>query len=111
MSRGQEKGIVLNPDEQLFVQGERLIHRKVNASIYSAWRKDRFVFEDENLDEVMRKLARWYDISYVFKNDKKREKRFTGTLLKYGETTELLRLIEMTADVKLYMKDNVIFIE
>lgn len=109
--RGQEKGIVLNPDEQLFVQGERLIHRKVNASIYSAWRKDRFVFENENLDEVMRKLVRWYDISYVFKNDKKREKRFTGTLLKYGETTELLRLIEMTADVKLYMKDNVIFIE
>lgn len=108
---GRGNGIILAPDEQLFVKGEQLIHRKVKASVYSAWRKDRFVFENENLDEVMRKLARWYDISYVFKNDKKREKRFTGTLLKYGETAELLKLIEMTADVKLYMKDSVIFIE
>ena len=106
-----KRAMVLRPNEQALLEDGRLTSRQVNASLYAAWRKDRFICESEGLEEVMRKLCRWYDVKYFFKNDAQRQKFFSGTLLKYADIREVLRVIEMTTDVKLTLNDRTIYIE
>lgn len=106
-----EGEMVLQPNEQALLEDGRLTSRKVNASLYAAWRKDRFICESEGMEEVMRKLCRWYDVEYFFKNDAQRRKLFSGTLLKYADIRDVLRVIEMTTDVKLTLNDRTIYIE
>lgn len=58
-----------------------------------AWRNGYFVFDDQNVREVMKKVARWYDIEVTFKN-RNLTKRFGGTFPKSANVDELLKDLE-----------------
>lgn len=59
---------VLSPGQQAVVTGDdgiRVIQAK-NATQAIAWKEGLFNFDGASLDDVMRQLARWYDISVVY---------------------------------------------
>lgn len=51
-------GLILEPGQQ--TDGTRI--KIVNTNIYTAWKDGNFHFEDDNIQTVMRQLARWYNI-------------------------------------------------
>jgi ferric-dicitrate binding protein FerR (iron transport regulator) len=61
---------VLSPGQQAVVAGNsniRVIQAR-NPAQAVAWKDGLFNFEGASLDDVMRQLARWYDISVVYEN-------------------------------------------
>lgn len=58
---------VLLPNEQAVVTGRQLRKNEVaNAGAAAAWKDGLFNFDNKKLDEVMRELARWYDLEIVY---------------------------------------------
>lgn len=58
---------VLLPNEQAIINGSRLRKNDVaNAGAAAAWKDGLFNFDNKKLDEVMRELARWYDLEIVY---------------------------------------------
>ncbi len=63
-----EKRILLKPGEQAQVQhnGSVAVVKDVNKEKVMAWRNGLFDFQDARLEEVMREIARWYDIEVIY---------------------------------------------
>ncbi len=90
----------LQPGEQLnYLSGEPEV-RKVDVRAYVAWKDQRFVFNDDLLEEVMRKLGRWYDVTFELRDADVREIRFTGNLPKYKDLEQVLDKLELTTHIR-----------
>lgn len=90
----------LHPGEQLnYLSGAPEV-RKVDVRSYIAWKDQRFVFNDDLLEEVMRKLGRWYDVEFVLRDKDIREIRFTGNLPKYNDLEQVLGKLELTTHIR-----------
>lgn len=71
-----------------------------------AWKNGLFIFRNESLESIMRKLSRWYDVNIVFNDPELRNYHFTGRVKRYENLQSLLQLIETTARVRFVMKDD-----
>ena len=69
---GDEKGSVrLKPEEQaLFCKGDRSLRvQKVDVGMYLAWKDGKFIFEEQSLEQIMKQLQRWYEMSVFYTNE------------------------------------------
>jgi ferric-dicitrate binding protein FerR (iron transport regulator) len=81
---------------------------EVDVSLYTAWTKGVFEFENMRLEDMCRRLSRWYDVSFEFTGDTGDEK-FTGGTWKYLPLGEFLEGIEKVTDVRFsYSGDKVV---
>ena len=103
--------VTLTPGEQALLQGKEMVVREVNTKLYSMWRLDRFTFASEDMEGGIRKLSRWYNVNFFFSNSSMKQKRFTGSLPKYSDISQVLKMIEMTTDIKFQVKGNTIIIQ
>jgi hypothetical protein len=60
------KSTLLKPGEQAVVELNKLDKSAVNVAEAIAWKEGYFLFEDEGIQSIMRKIARWYDIDVVY---------------------------------------------
>ena len=107
----ETKNITLQPGEQAIVEKGEISVKKVNTKLYSLWMKERFAFEKESIEQVIRKLSRWYNVSFTFADSKIKEKRFTGSIPKYSDISQVLKIIEMTTNIHFIIKDDMITIQ
>ena len=103
--------VVLTPGKQALLRGGEMTVREVNTKLYTLWRLDRFTFASEDMEGVIRKLSRWYNVDFFFANSSMKQKRFTGSLPKYADISQVLKMIEMTTDIKFEIKENTIMIQ
>jgi len=71
---------ILRPGEQAIYQvSENIISvSQVDASLFSAWRGEKFVFRDADLKTIITELERLYDIKIHIKNHDLEKLRFRG---------------------------------
>jgi len=60
-----------------------------------AWKNGKFNFAHEQIQSIMRKLARWYDIDVTYQGKPTRE-GFVGTLPRTQNLAEILKTLELT---------------
>jgi len=84
---------------------------KVDTKIYTAWTNGRFVFENENLQEIMNRLSRWYDVEVFFLNNDVKNLKFSGDVARYEDINQILEMIEVTQKVKFTIKDRSLMVE
>lgn len=101
LSETDERNI-LYPSQQAVLSRETGITdiREVNTFVYTQWREGRFVFRDNTLDEIMRALARWYDMDYEFSVPELEHLRFYGVINRYANVKELLEQFEKTGKIR-----------
>ncbi len=85
--------------------------RKVDPLQYTGWREGKYVFEDVALEDIMRTLARWYDIEVVYADPAVKGLHFTGDLERYGSINVFLNFIETGGDVKFKTEGKVVIID
>jgi transmembrane sensor len=65
-----------------------------------SWKSGYFTFNREYLDEVMRKMSRWYSVDVVYKNEQIKSIPFSGTITRFANVSEVLKMLELTGKVK-----------
>lgn len=108
-----EKGkeVRLAPGEKgTFVEGGVKIER-VDVYAYIAWKEGSFVFEDERLEEIMEKLARWYDVEVFYAREEAREECLSGDMMRYKDIRSLLYYFERISDVRFEIKGKSIVVK
>ena len=63
-----------------------------------AWKNGKFVFQNEHIESIMRKLARWYDVDVIYQ-DSFNDKTFTGSISRFDNISKILNKITFTSDV------------
>ena len=67
------------------------------------WKNGYFVFNNEDLLSILRKVARWYDVEIEYPN-KTPILTLDGSISKYENIESVLSVIEFASGVKLSLK-------
>ncbi|GAF03537.1 FecR family protein [Saccharicrinis fermentans] len=84
---------------------------EVDAIAYAAWTKGYFQFENETLEQIFKKLERWYKIDVLYKSTSSRKEVFNGRLPRFENASTIMEMIEEVSNVKISLKDNLVVIE
>ena len=82
--------IVLRPGDKAKVNyaGEGVEIKEVNTMLYTSWIDGRIIFRDENINNMITKLERIYDVVIINNNDKLNNEYINATILTETESIE-----------------------
>ena len=101
---------ILKPSEQACITpGSNQINvRNVDTAFYTSWIHGKINFKDQRLDDIMKTLARWYDMDVVYENEATKELRFGCYVNRYNEITPWVKLLEQTGRVTVTVEGKTI---
>jgi len=91
-------GTLLKPGQQGVSTSNGLIVKHVNADEELDWKNKQFILNDEDLQQVMRRLARWYDVEVVYEGTPA-DIQFVGVVSNTRNISGVLKLMERTGKV------------
>jgi len=90
---------VLTPGQQAdWSENAKIKVMAVEGEEAIAWKDGQFLFVNEDIHSIMRKLARWYDIKVEYSKSTK-NKSFDGSISRNRNISEVLKLMELTKSV------------
>lgn len=98
----RNESVIIKPGEQAQVRSStNTITVKKVADIESviAWKNGKFIFQDEGIQSIMRKLERWYDI-YPDYQQHVTDEKFVGIISRDVNLSQILAMLEKTGVVK-----------
>ena len=78
----------------------RVTSEERDPRIYTSWIDGEFKFRDMRLEDIMKKLNRWYDFEVAYEEEELKDLRFSGAAEKYNPVEFLLKMIEEVTKVR-----------
>jgi transmembrane sensor len=88
----------LKPGQQGLSSGNGLKVKQVNVDDEMDWKNKQFILNDEDLQSVMRRLARWYDVDVVYEGEPA-DIQFIGVVSSTRNISGVLKLMKRTGKV------------
>lgn len=98
--RGEDMALVPGEQSVLDCRSGQLDKRKVDVEKIVAWKKGMFILEEQTLEQIMQKLARWYDMEVFYRNSELKKIVFKGVVPRYADLEEVLNILEKTNEVR-----------
>jgi len=91
---------VMAPNQQLTLDIEKqtITKNKVEATQYTSWKEGKLVFRNENMQQVARRLSRWYNAEVLVDGNMLNEYTFHATFAD-EPLDEVLKLISITTPI------------
>ncbi|WP_316795853.1 FecR family protein [Pedobacter agri] len=91
------KSALLKPGQQSLISlsSPSVLVSVVDAEEVIAWKTGFFSFNEENLETIMNKIARWYDVEIDYRG-KKINKTFGGRISRFNSVNEVLDMLQTT---------------
>lgn len=98
VSSGSGNSTLLKPGQQSSVTGKEVRVEEVNLEEVLDWKNGNFVFNDEDLKSILRKVSRWYDVEIVYEIDPSGVS-LLGKVSRTKNVSSILDAIEQTDQV------------
>ena len=72
----------------------------VDVNEFTAWKDGLFYFKDIALEEILRIVARWYDLEIFYMNQGAKSVVYSGKMPMYTSVEDVLRKFEISGDVR-----------
>lgn len=92
--------VVLKPNQQSLLVDGKITVRSVDPEAAVSWKTGEFIFRNEPLENIMLDIARWYDVDVIYQDKQVAKQLFGGTIAKFKNIEEVLKVLEHTGDVK-----------
>lgn len=96
----EHRPLLLKVGQQSVVGGHDLSVREVEVDEILAWKNNFIQFSNNNLEEIMRQISRWYNVEVVFEDESMKTKTFSGKISKYESVNQVLDMLSMTESVR-----------
>jgi hypothetical protein len=94
-----DKQAILKPGQMAINDsGKSLLIKDADTYEVMAWKNNLFIFNNENIKSIMKRLARWYNVDVVFDGDMEKV-NFYGNYSRAKSLSNLLKYIELTEKV------------
>jgi len=90
---------LLQPGEQSQLSNGQFSIKEANIEQAMAWKNGYFRFHDEQIESIMRKLTRWYNIEEVSYVGKPSDELFNGKISRFKSISQVLHMLEKTRGV------------
>ncbi len=98
---------LLKPGEQCIynIRKETIHITDADVDEALAWKTGQFIFNNEDLHSIMRKVARWYNIDVRYDENVKNA-RFTGGISRFENVSDILKMLELTGTVHFKIEER-----
>ncbi len=83
----------------------KLTFAKADVEFVTAWKEGKFVFINKTLGQIATELEEWYDVKFVFKNEKMKEEIFSGVIKRRTSMEHLLKVLQLSAKMDYSIED------
>lgn len=105
-----KKFVLLKPGEQASKLPGSLTVRSADLEEALAWRNGKFKFNDEDVVSIMKKVTRWYNLNVEYQDEAVKRERFSGTISRFENISELLKNLELANTIKFRIQGNKIIL-
>lgn len=97
----------LNPGQQAVLpeSSDHISVQDANMEATMSWKNGYFIFQDEDLRSIMRKVARWYDVEVVYDAGLK-NLSYGGSISQYKNISDLLKVLQSTGTVHFKVEER-----
>ncbi|TLX70595.1 DUF4974 domain-containing protein [Labilibacter sediminis] len=91
----------LNPSQKASynISAKSLDVKKVDTNYYSLWKQGIHIMDDETLADIALRLERLYDVKIIFDNERVKEIKFSGSILKNKPIEQILDVFKYTSGI------------
>lgn len=89
---------VIKPNEQAIVSGSSVQVQNIDAELAVAWKNNKFMFNNDRIEDVMRMVERWYDVKVDYEGEIPDDK-FGGSVSRFASVSKVLNILELTGKV------------
>lgn len=101
---------ILKPDQQAINSGDGIELVDVESQFFVDWKEGFFMFNNESLESITNRVARWYNIKVVYEDNGLKTKTFIGTISKYENISKVIETLEGTAMASFKLNKDVLTI-
>ncbi|MEI2271592.1 DUF4974 domain-containing protein [Sphingobacterium sp. ML3W] len=83
--------------------------QQVDTAPIIAWTSHEFMFDGDDIESVMRKIARWYNVDVIYQGKKTTEK-FGGGISRFDDVKQVLNLLENTGAVHFRIEGKTLYV-
>jgi transmembrane sensor len=101
-----DKATLIKPGQMAINNlGPDLAVKDANIEEVMAWKNDYFIFNNENITSIMKKVSRWYDVDVAFKGNMSNI-NFDGNYSRAKGLSSLLKNIELVNKVRFVIEER-----
>ena len=89
---------LLKPGQQAGFSGVNISVSTANIDEVTAWKSGYFKFYDANLEDIMKTIARWYNIRVIYQDESLKKETFGAVATRFANISSLLKLMEQTGN-------------
>jgi ferric-dicitrate binding protein FerR (iron transport regulator) len=67
---------------------------------FVSWKEGIITFRNTRLEDLAKMLERTYNVKIVFGDERTKEMRYSGTMLRYKPIDQILDILEMTSEAR-----------
>ena len=98
---GQPEKIIKPGEQAYYNKGVGMLRvSPVDVNEFTAWKDGLFYFKDITLEEILRIVARWYDLEIFYMNESAKSVVYSGKMPMYSSVEDVLRKFEISGDVR-----------
>ncbi len=102
--------VVIKPGEQATGQGTEIKVTEADTEEALAWRNGDFIFKEEPLESIMRKVSRWYNVEVIFAEDATKNIKLGGFVSRSKNISAVLKMMELTKRVQFKVEGRKIIV-
>ncbi|WP_285054517.1 FecR family protein [Pedobacter ginsengisoli] len=105
-----KSAVTLRPNQQATVTANAGITvKQVDPEMTVAWKNNKFMFESQGIQEIMKMVARWYNVEIVYEGEMPTDK-FGGSVSRFDNVSKVLRALEKTKNVRFHIEGKTIYV-
>jgi transmembrane sensor len=108
--KGSAGGTILLPGQQADLQGDLLQVKTADLEEAMAWKNGDFIFREEALESIMRKVSRWYNVEVEFEDEASKTIKLGGLVSRSKNISAILKMMELTKRVQFKMQGRKIIV-
>jgi transmembrane sensor len=101
---------LLKPGEEATVTEQGINVEKVETYKSVAWKEGLFLFEEEDMTDILDQVARWYDVQIKYEG-KPNTKKYSGNIRRQANLNQVLEMLRTVSGNKYTLTDRTITVK
>jgi len=89
---------IIKPGQEATSLGGSVTTSNVDTELAVAWKNNKFMFEQENIQGIMNMVKRWYNVDVVYSGEVSKQ-LYTGSVSRFVSISKVLKILELTGNV------------
>jgi len=108
-SSGKQKALLKPGQQGRSEKGLSVVPVKIENVV--AWKNGLFHYEDETLENIMKDIARWYDVKVVFEDESLKQEHYGAVTNRFANISAFLSLMQDMGTIDFQLNDRILTVK